>query len=566
MASIIGTVVNESLMLIGLKVKGKHCEIYGGSNTTRIEARCTLDELLKRKLKTAQMSFAGERPLILGQFKLTDVPMEIYLGGNYQPFNNLIEVTGRITNGKKDVGYEIVDCNGTKYQLPTEKIDQMTLIMRPRNFVVRHDEAGKPFLAAKSGSIAQLPVIADLANRSAQGSDKRRVQKADPANLSFEGILNMIASMNGFFAYVPGFIYRAYSKQSAAEKAANESLYSGQLAVPAIVPTVSSANINLRFRGLAKVEVPRSGGQAPLELFPNLYREKSVYRNGKLALDTVGILVEAKHGETVMSTLAGASPFDITDQKILEYFSRILGRTPGQIKLIGISLIGVKPYESIKPVDYNALAFAVNNYDQVSDALKACKKIQKEALASTGAKFSEVHSSLKSFSDEELSDIALAGIDIKSFTLVKKAKEEDNAASEEEIARAKAYEKSVKLGWSVKLTDAAAAKKAQDIQDLVNEATGYAQAGEGDKLGDFIKGMDDAADALKKSLWEANKAVLSAGEKKIMLPTDNTGIAMADVTTARMTSSKAAAANTTVPGIEQLKLTVSNATDSEFVF
>ena len=564
MASIIGTVVDGNMLLIGLKVKTKHCEIYGGSCTDKIEARCTIDELLQRKLVTAQMDFSGTRPLIKGQFHLYDLPMEIYMGGNYAPYNNEIEVVGRFTNDKKDVGYRVKSSTGVEYDLPTAKIDNLVLIMRPRNFVVRHDDSGKPFIAAKNGRIAELPVIADLANRSAKGSDKRNVVKVDSSNLSFEGILNMIASMNGFFAYIPGFVYRAYSKQSSADKAANESIYAGQIASPQIVPTASSANINLRFKGLAKVEVPRADG-SNMELFPVLYREKSVYRNGKLALDTVGIVAEKKHEEVILQQLAGASPFVISDKPALEYFSRIIGRTPGQITLVGISLIGIKPYASIAPADYNTLAFNINAHEQVKEALKAIKKVEREFLESKGATFNKVHSALEGYSDEELNAIALAGIDIKSFTLVKKATEEDNAATDAEKAKAAAAAKSIKLNWTVELNDVAEQKKAKDIEDLIKVAQGYADNGDGDGLAAFVEQTDKAADNLKKVIWEANKAVLAQGESKILLPADSKGVKFDDVTTARMKTSKAAQAATTIPGIVGIKLTVNNAENSALV-
>ncbi len=570
MAEIIGTVVNGNLMLIGFKIKGKYKDIYGGSSTDKVEAHVALDALKERKFKNTQISFdANGNMMLLGAFRLYNLPMEIYMGGNYSQINNMVEATGRFEQNGKDVGYRITDASGKHHNLTTAQIANiasMSGIMKPKNFVVKHDSNNMPYLAAKVGSISQLPVLNAFANQAAKGSDKRKVQKVDPSNLSFESILTMIATMNGFFAYIPGFIYKAYSKQSAADKAANESIYAGQLAQPVIMPVIASANLDLQFRGITKVSVERSNGDAPIELYPQLFRVKSVYRSGKVALNTVGVVVEAKHVETLMTSLADASPFLIEDKSIVDYFARILAKTPGQIRVVGISLVGVKPYEHVTPVDYGRLASTINQYEQLSDALKACNKVKTNALKSKGNKFAEVHPALAKFSEEELADIALAGVDIKNFTITRKPKEEDNTATDAEQAKAVQDVKAVKFDWKVKLNDAAEAKKARDIEDLVNEANGYADSGDTDKLINFVKGLDTAADTFKRYIWEVNKSITSYGEGKIVLKPDANGIVMADATTPRMTKSKAASAAVKAVGIEELRLVVNNAAGYEFVF
>ena len=563
-ARITGTVVNDKFMLIGLKLEGRRSDILGGSDKTQCVVHMSLDDLKARKIKTAQMSFAGDIPVCLGSFRLNSVPMEIYMGGEYRKFNSEIEVVGRITENGKDVGYAVKASVGDAVALSIDAINAISMWMKPKNFVVRHrEEDDKPYIAAKVGSISQLPVLANLANKAAAGSDKRKVQKVDTSNLSFEGILDMIASMNGFFAYIPGFIYNAYSKMSAADKAAEESIYAGQLAEPKMLYSLSSANVNLQFRGITKARVERSNGGNPIDLYPQLYREKSVYRNGKLALNTVGVVVEAKHYETVMNSLAAIKPFIIDDKSIVEYFARILAKTPGQIRVIGVSLTGVKPFSGVNNIDYTKLATVVNQYEQIADALKACNKIKTAALKGDNNKFREVHPSLASFSESDLADIALAGIDIKHFTLTRKPKEEDNIAPTGE--KAAPSEKTMKLDWQIALSEVAEKKKASDIADLVNEATGYAESGNIDALIEFVKNMDMAADKFKKDIWEANKRVVSAGDKKLLLTADVNGIKMTDATSARMKTSKAAVAAVKAPGIEGLRLVASNAADYTLV-
>ena len=563
MVKVVGTVVNDALMLIGFKIAGKHGEIYGGSNTEKIEVRCTLSEAVNRGFKTSKIDFSGGTIKLLGGFKLSELPMEIYLGGTYKGISNEIEATGRITNGKQDVAYRIRLADGTETNLPIANIDKVARIMKPKNFVIRHDESGKAFLAAKSGRIAELPVIANLAEQTAKHTRVTPVQKTKIADITFEDVVAKVAELNGLIAYIPGFVYNRATKATKAENKENETIYGGQLAKAEFVPAVSSANMNLKFRGLRPVEVTLSEGKKTL--YCNLYREKSVYRGGKLAMPTIGIVVAKKFAQDIPVIFEEAAPFEITDEKLLEYFSRIIAKTPGQIALFGLKLDGIPAVKANGAIDYKKLAFAVNNYNQVKSALKECNKVKQAFLNSGHAEFSEVHKALQGYSEADLATIAEAGIDIKSFTYTVKEAGEDNDEAEKTAKKDTATEKQYIISWDVELNEAAEAKKIRDVMDLVEEVNGYASNGNGTALLGLTSQLDKSADKLKAYIWEANKMMMDNTTKKIVLPTDANGISMTDATTARMKTSKRAIAEIPDSPITKLTVDIKQAGDFEIV-
>ena len=561
MATILGTIVNPSLDLIGFKIRGKNCEIFKGHDTTRTDARLTLQELIDRKIKTSQVDFSQGRIIFLGGFKPNTVGMEMANGGQFIAISNAVTAIGRIVKDGKDVGYNIrIDQTGDVLRLSTQKLDRITDMLRPTNFVVRHDAKGTPFVAAKSGSITTLPVTEDLsaakagAPANAQATGGAPVAQAPAAKkLSFEEILNLIGQVGGQFAYVPGFAYNARAKKVVSNVNANETFLSGQLANPVMLPTVSSANVNLRFRGLTNVKVKSPDTGNEIELHPFLYREKSVYRNGKLNLATVGVLVPSNIKDKMVQTLAFAEPFIIDDAKLMEYFGRMIDKTPAEVCLIGISLIGVEPFAKVNPIDYAALAFSINCYSQMVDALKACNTVKKEMLAKKTGEFKEVHSKLKDYSQKELSAFASAGIDVKHYTYTAKAEANDKSDDSKTPA-----EKVMKLEWTVELSDKAEAKKLADIADLVTEAQGYADADDADRLIAHVEQLDKGADGLKKAIWEANKFVLKNGNN-VVLPKDANGVSMVDATSNRMKTSKKVVAKLAEEGIKTIILTIKNA-------
>lgn len=562
MASIIGTIVNGEFMLVGLKAKGRHREFYGGASTESVEVRISLADLAARRLKTAQVDFSSGQPVLVGNFKLNSVPMEIYLGGEFSSINNEIEALGRVVNGSKDVGY-MVKIGDKEVALPTDKIDKITQLMKPKNFVIRHDDSGKPYVAAKRGTIAELPVIADLSERVAKGSRKAAVRPVS-ADYTFMDILSMVASMNGLIAYLPGVSYKK-SNEGYKLHCNFEAIEGGQLATPYIQHSISTANLNLNFRALGSVNVELAPGNVKT-LYPSIYREKSVYKNGELAIETIGILVEKKHEATVLQNIAGAEV--LTDSKILNFFSRIIGKTPGQISLLAVNLKGIKPYKNDVKVDYTELALRVNAYEQVNETYKQCAKLEREYLKKANGKYGDVHESLKGFSDAELASIALCGIDLKYYTYTRK--QADEADSEKDAkatkdAKTTKAPKDLKIGWSTELSGAADAKKAADIEQIVEEVANMIAACDGEALHATVSNMKSTLENLKKEIWNMNRACLANGKSQFILPADVNGIKMVDATTARMKTSKKAMAELNHAAVTALVLTLNNATDTSLV-
>lgn len=553
MASIIGTVVNGELMLIGLKVRGRHREFYGGTNTDIVEARCSLQELAERRLSTAQVDFSSGRPVLKGNFKLNSIPMEIYLGGTFSPISNEIEAVGRVTNGKEDVGYR-VKVGANEVTLPTDKIDKVTQLMKPKNFVIRHDDSGKPYVAAKRGAIAELPIVLDLSKKVAKGSDKRHVQQV-AKDYTFMDILNMVASMNGLIAYLPGVKYTP----STGEKKLHvnfDYIEAGQLATPYVQYAVSNANINLNFRGLGGVKITTDSGEKTL--YPSIYREKSVYKNGELALDIIGIFVEKKHEAVILSSLNNVEV--VTDEKIMNFLSRIVGKTPGQMSLIAVSLKGVKPYKNDTKIDYINLAIAVNAFEQVNETYKQIAKIERNYLKEANGKYGDVHEALRGLTDEELAAAALAGIDLKNYTYNRKLDDEAAKADDGADKKAPAKEKALKIGWTANLTEAAEAKKEVDINQIVDEVKNMADNKNGDGLQGIVRTTKNTLENLKKQIWDTNRACLADGSSKFILAKDGNGLGATDVTTARMKTSKRARVD--IPGnpiVEGLTVDLANA-------
>lgn len=527
-----GSIVNGNLMLIGFKVEAKKSEVDAeaakNKDNSKVEARMTIQDLIDRRVRTSTVDFSSGKLVLLGGFKLYDLPMEIFMGENegFRSINNEIEAVGRVVKDGKDVGYKL-KAEGLEVALPTEKIDAVIELMKPKNFVVRHDESGKAFVAAKRGAIAELPIIADLSNKANRSSNIRKARPVNTSDYTFEDILTYVASCNGLIAYIPGVEY--IKKTDKVTGSGIDEIKAGQLASPYAVPTISNANLNLKFKGLGSVKIETAAGEKTL--YPQMFREKIVYEGKKNKLKIVGLLLDKKYEQQAVEQFLGIGAEIVTNEKLLEFYARIIGRTPGSITVIKINIDNVRPYRDSEVIDLVKLAFAINAYEQVEATYKKCSKLEKDFIKKHGAKYQKISESLKGLSDDEIEAAKLAGINIADFSFTRTIRESSETESEETKAA-----KSISMKWSVELSEAAEVKRTADIEQLVDECIKFVDAEDADGLRAAVDKMRTGAAELKKTIWEANKSALRSEGACTLRAND--GITPVETTSAKMTSSK----------------------------
>lgn len=555
--------MNVGVRIYGLVIQRKVMGPQGDAYVAEQPRTWSLPDLLNMGFKNSQVQIVpGEggwpHVVALGGFDLQSLPVRVInmpgAGGDFivAPGMGVEAVARKEDNAGNAVAFR-VNVAGKEVELDLVAIDKIAAVIKPKNFVVRHipvdpnkpNGKQKPFIAAKPGmrSVEELPLIPNLAAKAQQPAPKREV-KAQPANFSFMQLLDFVKSMNGFIAYLPGTAYKKDSS-TVADDGLDE-VKAGQLAEPTVVYTKSSANINLKFKGLGSVTVDLGGTKKTI--YPNVYREKSIYRNGVAALDKLGIIADPKFKDTIVNQLGGSLIKVEDEPKLIEFFARILGLTPGKICLVSFSLTGIKAFDSayLSSISYEKLAGVLNLYEQINATFKPCKKILNDCLGRVTAGKSEVNSMLQGYSEGELAKLREAGIDTKNFVYT--PQHSDGSTSDE---------KRVKLAWSIKLTDAAKQKMDIDVQQTVDLCESFSQSDNVDGLESQVASMKSVIDDCTREIWKANVAALGSGSQSINFV--GAGAAKMVEDNGKMKKNIKLTAAIGNPAIESISVTVSNA-------
>lgn len=513
MLKIVGTIVNAELMLIGLRIK------YDNG----AELNVALGDLQKTGLSNNQMIIQGTTLKLLNNFKLSQVPMAIYMGGdNFTPINNSIEIIGRENNGTEDTAYVVKTPTGQQAKVNLPSLRQLNNLFKPVNFIVnRRADNNKIYITSKPGypKISDLPIVSGVAKQMAQRTYKARV-KVPNTTVSFWNLCETIKSMNGVFIKLPHVKYNAETRMvipaEDSAKTLDISNY-GEFALPEFEVVTTNANLNLSFRAQVKVDIQDSDGNKLFDIWSNKISTKTVYKNGKANLSEIGILVKKTVAGQLAQVLENIDHGRLEDAKLRAYYAKVAGKnSPDDLEMVWVSL---KDIPAFVASDIEALRAKLSapqvfikelfDYTCVKKALTAFSKIKRDAIkAGNGIK--TISPELSHYTPDQLKAIASAGIDVAynsyTYKTEKTADSEDGKETKSEYA----------IKWeftNLKTVNVAANEKLKsDVEGLGEVLTAYYAEKKTDEANQFINQTKTAANSYAKAIQARNIVMLYDGQ------------------------------------------------------
>ena len=518
---VVGTIVNTDLMLIGFNIDtGKGVQAY------------STEDLKAMAFENHQIKVTPDgRMSVKNNFKLNAVPMQVWMGqGNFQPINNTLLITGRENNGTEDTAYQVKVGNDRVATLTAQQLRKIQTFFKPVNFVVsRRDDTGTIYVTSKPGypKISELPIVGGMVKQLAQRAYKANVQAPNGA-LSFWNLCTTIDSMNGVFIKLPHVKYNAESRMVIpADSTAKDISDYGEFALPKLEVVITNANLNLQFQAAVKVDITDTDGNKQFDLWSNRLSTKTVYKNGKVNMSEIGILVKKTVAAQLEQILSGYDWGRLEDAQLRKFYAKSVGKNSADdLMIIWLSLENVPAFTDN---DIKTMAGQLHSMDQfvqdiydytcMKKANTQFSKLKREATKA-GLGVQTVHPELAHFTPEQLKLIALAGIDTKynnyTYKVEKTADSEDGKATKSEFAIKWEFPKLAKVNVDA---TAAIATAVEEFTKVLAEAY---KAGDIDKANAFIKNIKDRTNEIAKIIQLTNFVMLyKGGFTKVVAPKSN---------------------------------------------
>lgn len=511
MIKIVGTIVNADLILVGLKIELDDKSVVAYN----------LEQLKTMGLNNHQMTIANGRMQLKGNFKLNSIPMEVFMGGHFEPVNNTVTITGRENNGTDDTAYHVVTGNGIQARVTIQQLSSINQLFKPMNFVVnRRSDTGKSYLTSKPGcpKISDLPIVGGVAKQLATRTYKKDVVAPNGA-LSFWNLCTMINSMNGVFIKLPNVKYNSETNMVIpADKAGATQDISqyGEFALPEIEVVTTNANLNLSFRAQVNVEIADIDGTKLFDVWSNKISTKTVYKNGKPNMASIGILVKNTVRDQLFAALQGFDYGRLEDAQLRKYYAQVAGK--GNADDLTIIWLSLKNVPAFTKADVDTLRgtlpapeqFVQNIFDYIclKKALTKFTGIKRDAIkAGNGVK--TVSPELAHFTPEQLTAIAKAGIDTtyNSFTY-KSEKTADSAGAESKAEYGIKWEFTKLKTVNVEANE----KMIKDIDALAEVLQQYYDNQQTDAANAYVQQTKNAANAYAKTIQAWNIVMLYDGQ------------------------------------------------------
>lgn len=379
MLNVVGVVINESYLIEGLVIEGKPREFGEISDKEKIRKTISRNSLIANKFNNNQVSCLDGKIIRKEGFKFSDCELYgVKEGKIFRIKDNSITLLKRFVQKNETAGFE-VKLLGKVTKLTTPNVIALSNIFKPVGYTVAarsytekrlHPktkelidvEVKKPYLTGINGNkLSDLPTV-EIGNiesnkKSAKAVEVKKSAKTiqnvdvkyiepDASKVGLVDLILLAMSCNGVVVTNSETKYTRQTEDREDKENTNfVPLDMVQVAEPHIISSDKTTNINLRFKKLGFVYMDG----APVPTF--IWREKSIYNNGKTNLSKFSIACSIDVAKKVMDGFGSSLAIDVNDKD-----KKILGA----IKALGIR----KDVECLLNIDASKLRI-ITNYSSI---------------------------------------------------------------------------------------------------------------------------------------------------------------------------------------------------------
>lgn len=475
MKTIVSTIVNANMNLIGFEVEAPAKELGGQGDAPMVKAM-TVKELAQVGFKNRQVEVKPNGAVMeKNGTKLKNLPMKVYGNGALTPISNTLTLARRVMSNNQLVGFD-VDVAGQMKRLRTGDIASLANWMKCANFIVKYKD-GVAFLSAPQGAtLNDLPAVnlgqpAPAKKPQAAPAAKQEAPKPEAPKLTGTDMLSLmdvVKQLNGLIVFLPSEKYKAAHRQ---DRKTADGFRAGGIAdfgAPLVKHSEKALNVTGSFRRIGEIGVTLSDGRNAV-FHPHVLRSKVLFMNGTSYVGAFGIAVDAGQEAALTETLKGAVQIkEVTDPNVIGPIQESLGQGK---KLFAVTTSNIEAISA-----ENAKQHIMSNAQIRQTVLQLLGEKSKSAFINGASKMAydklketsdasargEVYSVYRGMSAEDLKILEDAGIDIYSNTFTKTvetgAKQDEDAKRIAALVAGEAPDEEKEAGWEVEYTVAGCGK------------------------------------------------------------------------------------------------------------
>lgn len=354
------TIVDVNRKLIGFLLEGKDTE-FEGFSTDNIRRPLPLNVLAARKFSNIQIEVTEKGVKQLGDFKIRNLPMTVWVNNQFVDIDNTVEVVKKFVYNDEIIGFRVKFADNTFDNFTYANLIKLCSWFKPGNFNIRKSASGKEFISGKPGFIK----LEDLPEEVIENKKKKRskvnvavkndgvaVRKdiVEPLNneLDIIELYTILRKFNGLVLRFPRDSYKRREEPNTQSGIAFRPLGLGEYAYPRIVANDSGINFNADFLKPGTVRFNMESGES--KLLPSfVYRKKSLFANGETYLENFGLAIPKEKEEELLHYFGSSlSLTRVEENKLTNTMSYLTGRKDLEyfrVNCKNIDLISEKHYD-----------------------------------------------------------------------------------------------------------------------------------------------------------------------------------------------------------------------------
>ena len=422
-------ILDPNRRLIGFMVSGKAKE-FGEMGNAEYERPLSTKYLMDIKFNNRQAYFSGGNITEKSGFHINQLRMLISSGDTLTEIPNTMKLTTRYVHNNENIGFDVVFGNGDTAKYKYADVMKLAELFKPDNFVVKVNDAGKQFIAGKSGCpLGALPVV-EIGEASTAKKTKSAAKPVTPVTgtmVNYTDIFDVFEFVNshsGFIINFAGTKYEATGDKIETTPSAFKPLGVGEVASPYLDFNETKFNASCKFKnpGVIEIGTPNPGpvfaGHVNNQVYTYVYRSKNIFYNGEHRLTKLGIIIPENAVEELYNRFSRSMAItEVTDETVIAVVNRLINWPNSKVFEVDTSKLAL-----ISPEKYNK--FILDDAGIYRETLKLAKakiamKYVRGALKElagfgyvTAPKNRPIAPQFAMKSEEELRALIMAGVDI----------------------------------------------------------------------------------------------------------------------------------------------------------
>ena len=417
------TIVNPNLSIIGFLVEGKDKD-FGGITSELTQRVLSLDELASIHFRNKQVAISEKGISLIGDFKISDLPMRCFNNGQMVPINNTMTLTRRILVNGELKGYTVERGDGVTGNYTTADVIRLAQRFKPMNFMLRTIANGKFVVAGKGCRLTDLPEVeigndtqtSKKARSKSEQVEKQQSETELDTSKSLLELFDVLKTLNGVIIHLPDEKYVA--TEAPKEKLSNDfiPLGIGEVASPYFDYGEKKLNANTTFKkpGTLSVQTPNGA----MNIYTFAWSTKSLFVNGENHIKRFGVGVTEQGCQELISIFGSKLITQkITDKARTQPLSSILGRNDLVFFEVDTSKLSLMTPEAANSMLLSnaSLAQKVKKLAKVKASTKIIKEYLKECesmVPNGSSRGRNICAQFVGYTPEILELLKEAGIDI----------------------------------------------------------------------------------------------------------------------------------------------------------